>query len=218
MKDRYSLLIFDWDGTLADSTARILNSFRSTAVMMGIAPPDPEKARFCIGLGLQETFSRLYPAMDPGVISGMIALFRDCYLREPTPVHPFPGVIDGLAALEERGYRLAVATGKSHKGLMHGLRDFGIRGRFSYTRCADQSRPKPDPSMLFDILEFTGKEASEALMIGDTTHDLQMAARGGIDGWGVGYGSHSPDLLHPLSAMNVADSFVQVVDILLDGS
>lgn len=211
MKGRYSLLIFDWDGTLADSAARILNSFRNAAEMTGVAPPDPEKARFCIGLGLQETFTRLYPGMDADRISGLIAQYRDCYFREPTPVDPFPGVVDGLAALQQQGYQLAVATGKSHEGLMHGLRDFGLCDRFACTRCADQSRPKPDPLMLFEILESTGKEAGEALMIGDTTHDLQMAARAGMDGWGVGYGSHSPDRLHPLSCMDVARDFAEVV-------
>lgn len=214
----YSLLIFDWDGTLADSGAKIVNCFMRSAKATGVAPPDPGQVRACIGLGLQETFGRLYPGLGTTVISALIEQYRICYFQDPITVHPFPGVIDGLARLQQHGYWLAVATGKSHEGLVRGMQDFDISGRFVYTRCADQSRPKPDPLMLFDILEATGKPAEAALMIGDTTYDMEMAAQAGVDGWGVGYGSHSSEQLHPFSCMDVAENFTRIVDVLAGAS
>ncbi|APZ42662.1 HAD family hydrolase [Acidihalobacter ferrooxydans] len=187
----YRLLVFDWDGTLMDSEARIVACMRSAAAAVGAAPPSTEAARRIIGLGMREAILALYPAADDDFIERFVRAYRDRFLgADATPQVLFEGVPDMLAALEEAGYLLAVATGKSRAGLDRVLRQTGLTGRFHATRCADEAFSKPHPAMLEDVMERVGAAPPETLMIGDTTFDLEMAHNAGVEAVGVSHGAH----------------------------
>lgn len=211
----YRLLVFDWDGTLMDSSEKIVNCFVAATCDNRLAAPEPEKIVELIGLNLPECFARLFPELGSAEISRLVASYREHWMfRDTTSMRLFPGVEKGLGQLDDAGYLLCVATGKSARGLQRALDDTALGGRFVYTRCADQGRPKPHPEMLENILSFTGVSRSEAVMIGDTVFDLEMAANAGMDGWGVAYGSHSAETLQGLSCRNVALNFGEIVELL----
>ena len=216
MSPPYSLLVFDWDGTLMDSSAKIVNCFAGSARDMKMPYPDPEQVKRYIGLSLVEAFSLLYPKIDSAHVNRLVDRYRDHWLvHDNTDMELFPGVRDGLVELQNAGYLLAVATGKSRRGLERAMDTTKLSELFVYTRCADQSRAKPDPAMLFDILDYTGLEKREAVMIGDTTFDLLMAGNAGVNGWGVSYGSHDYDELQALSGHPVLSDFSKLATVLL---
>jgi phosphoglycolate phosphatase len=212
----YELLIFDWDGTLMDSSEKIVNCFAGAAVDCAMPIADPEQVKRYIGLSLAESFTRLYSPIDGAMVACLVDRYREHWLvLDQTSMRLFEGVEKGLANLDAAGYLLAIATGKSWRGLERSLKESGLDPLFTYARCADQSRPKPDPAMLFDILDYTGLACSDGVMIGDTTYDLEMAQSAGMNGWGVGYGSHAARHLQPLSIHAVAPGFVDLVDQLI---
>ena len=213
-KQDYQLLVFDWDGTLMDSSRKIVNCFEGAASMVGLEPPDPDQVKSYIGLGLDESFRRLYPDIDSQIISPLIAGYREHWLYlDKTPMSLFGGVEHGLQLLQNTGYLLAIATGKSRRGLDRVLLETSLEQAFIYSRCADETRSKPHPQMLLDVLDYTGLENHQGVMIGDTTFDLEMASNAGMDGLGVGYGSHSKQNLRELSRdQEVFDNFTQLVD------
>jgi len=218
MSSPYSLLVFDWDGTLMDSSAKIVNCFAGAARDMNMSRPDPERVKRYIGLSLTEAFSLLYPQINSAQINRLVDRYRDYWLvHDNTAMELFSGVREGLFELQNAGYLLAVATGKSRRGLERAMDTTKLDELFVYTRCADQSRPKPDPSMLLDILDYTGLEKREAVMIGDTTFDLLMAGNAGVNGWGVSYGSHDHDELQALSGHPVMEEFSHLAAVLLGG-
>lgn len=211
----YRLLVFDWDGTLMDSSEKIVNCFVAAACDSRLAAPEPGKIVELIGLNLTECFARLFPELGSVEVSRLVERYREHWMfRDTTPMRLFPGVEKGLKQLDDAGYLLCVATGKSARGLRRALDDTALGSRFVYTRCADQGRSKPHPEMLENILSFTGVSRSEAVMIGDTVFDLEMAANAGMDGWGVSYGSHSAETLQDLSCRDVALSFDGIVELL----
>lgn len=211
----YRLLIFDWDGTLMDSRDKIVNCYAGAARDHGIDPPDPEQAAQLIGLSILDSLSKLYPQLSQDVHAGLAKSYGEHWRdKDQTPMALFGGVREGLEDLGRAGYLLSIATGKSAKGLQHALRETNLADRFAYARCGDQGRPKPDPEMLQKILGHTGMSKSEAMMIGDTSFDLEMAARAGMDGWGACYGSHSKEQLQHLSCRPPASSFAEIVAFL----
>lgn len=193
----YQLLVFDWDGTLVDSIARIVESMRVAAADCALPWLDDATIRGIIGLGLPEAIAALYPQLDePALVERFRRVYSEHYLyleRVPSPL--FAGVRESLLAFREQGYRLAVATGKSRRGLDRVLAGHGWQDFFDVTRCADEAASKPDPRMLSEILAHCGAAPERALMVGDSPFDLQMAHNAGMTAVAVGYGAQ------PLSAL-----------------
>lgn len=193
MNRPYQLLVFDWDGTLMDSADHIAQSIQQAAEYLNLPVPSDEAARDVIGLGLPEAVARLFPDADESVLTALSNGYTQRYLTSRKPTAFFTGTVDMLHHLVEQGYWLAVATGKSRRGLDRALRDTEMMDLFVATRCADESFSKPHPQMLLDILDYTGLSASQAVMIGDTEYDMQMAVNAGVDAVGVGCGVHTPE-------------------------
>jgi phosphoglycolate phosphatase len=191
----YELLIFDWDGTLMDSTALIASSLRSACEDVGVTVPSERDARFVIGLGLADTFSHVAPALDEEGRRRLSERFRHHFLAREHEAPLYPGVREMLADLHARGRRLAVATGKARRGLDRVLDATGLARWFEATRCADEGFAKPHPDMLLMLMDMTGVEPRRALMVGDTTHDLELATNAGVDAISVSYGAHDEELL-----------------------
>ncbi len=196
MAKGYKLLIFDWDGTLMDSADRIVRCFQAAARDCGLRALADDAVRRTIGLGVAGALARLLPGEDGGRRQAIAERYREHFLYlDDTPTPLFPGVARGLEDLRERGYRIAVATGKSRIGLNAALEASGTAGLFCATRCADETRSKPDPLMLHEILAQTEVRAGDALMVGDTSYDIEMASRADIDSVAVGYGVHDVEEL-----------------------
>jgi phosphoglycolate phosphatase len=216
MTPRHALVVFDWDGTLMDSTAVIARSIQAACRDLGVAVPSDIDAAFVIGLGLQEALRIAVPSLDPRRYDEMALAYRRHYFAHDDDLTLFPGVLEMLTALRDAGCRLAVATGKSRAGLDRALAHVDLRGLFDATRTADQTASKPDPAMLFEIMDELGHEPAQTLMIGDTTHDLQMARNAGTAAVGVAYGAHDAAALAALQPLCVADSVAALQRFLLD--
>ena len=217
IRDRIELVIWDWDGTLMDSIAGIEECFARTATDLGVEPPRGGAARGGVGLSLSDSFARLYPDLDAHGIERLVDRYRANWIAGEFHSAPlYPGVREGLGELVEAGYLLAVATGKSARGLRKALEITDLGECFVYPRCADQSRSKPHPQMVLDIIDYTGVEPDACLVVGDTTFDMEMARGANVASWGVGYGSHSAEKMSSLSDFQVATSFKQVACGLLD--
>ena len=189
--NKYSLLVFDWDGTLMDSMAQIVNCMQSAIRELQLEPRTDQQINDIIGLGLEEAIIVLYPSLKANQVKNTAQTYRDHYLfKDKTPSPLFSGVTEVLVTLRERGYDLAVATGKSRRGLEKGLSETGLHEYFPITRCADETRSKPHPQMLEEILVDYNTDASKALMIGDSEYDLQLANNAKVDGFAVSYGVH----------------------------
>jgi len=207
----FDLIVFDWDGTLMDSEAKIVHCIQGAARDLGIHDPGPEATRHIIGLGLQEAMQTLFPAETPESRQRLIHRYREHFLKLDTTAMPlFPGVPEGLAHLADRGYLLAIATGKARRGLERVLDETGLRHLFVASRCADEAFSKPHPRMLEDVLSFTGVTADRAVMVGDTVYDMQMARHARVAALAVSYGVHArPDLMDH-GALACLDSFPDV--------
>ena len=188
---KYSLLVFDWDGTLIDSKAQIVNCMQATIKLLKFDIRTDTQISDIIGLGLDEAIRSLYPDLKHEDIKQASQSYREHYLnKDKTPSPLFDGVKGVLESLKSSGYGLAVATGKSRRGLDKGLNDTQLEAYFPITRCADETRSKPHPQMLEEILVDFNTEASKVLMIGDSEYDLQLANNTQVDGLAVSYGVH----------------------------
>lgn len=185
------LLIFDWDGTLIDSIAAITACARAALAELELPSPPTERVHSVIGLGLRESVETLAPGCDEETFGRIVAVYRrlwfERYCQRPLP---FPGIDELLPALRRRRHLLAIATAKSRRGLDHDLERSGLGEYFDAIRTADEALPKPHPRMLLEILEELGVAAGESLMIGDTPHDLEMAAAAGVASLAVASGSY----------------------------
>jgi len=186
----FDLVVFDWDGTLYDSTAVIVQSIQAACRDIGAPVPDDQAAAFVIGLGLRAAMEHAVPGLAPERYPLMVERYRHHYLQRQHALTLFPGVVDMLHALRARNHWLAIATGKSRSGLDEALAAAELRGLFDGSRTADETRSKPDPAMLHELMRQFGTEPARTLMIGDTTHDLQLAANAGAPCVAVGYGAH----------------------------
>lgn len=184
------LLVFDWDGTLVDTTRAIARSMQRAAADLGLEVPDDRRASHVIGLGLSDALRLAVPGLTRERFPDYVERYRHHYLASGTEPGAFDGVDELLTELQALDIALAVATGKSRIGLERSLEQTGWRGRFVATRCADEGEPKPHPWMLNDLFEELAVEPSEAVMVGDTTHDLQMAQSAGCHAVAVSYGAH----------------------------
>ncbi len=213
MKPEHELIIFDWDGTLMDSIAKIVRCFTAALEDSGVSGPSEDAIRHVIGLGLGEAVAELLPEADAATRDQVVERYRQHFLHlDQTGMELFPGVRVGLEDLSAQGYLLAIATGKARRGLDRVLRDTGTAHLFCATRCADEAFSKPHPKMLEDILEQTGFTAERALMVGDTTYDMQMARHAGMDGLAVTYGVHGRELLAEHGPLACLDSFTEVYE------
>lgn len=203
----FDLLIFDWDGTLADSTALIVHAIQAAFADSGLPPPSRHAASFVIGFGLSDAMRHLAPEADQACIMRVVDAYRHHYLQRDHEIILFEGVQEAMPRYRARGYLLAVATGKSRKGLDRVLVQTGLDALFDITRCADECQSKPHPQMLFDITDYLGVDRQRAVMIGDTTHDLNMAANAGMPALGVSYGAHPQEELVRLAPLAVHERF-----------
>jgi phosphoglycolate phosphatase len=192
---RYDLVVFDWDGTLMDSTRLIARSLRSACVDAGVPAPSERDALYVIGLNMADTFDHVAPGLDAEGRARVAERYRHHFLANEHEAPLYDGVREMLDDLHGRGRRLAVATGKARRGLDRVLDATGLRARFEATRCADEGFAKPHAGMLLKLLEITGVAPGRALMVGDTTHDLELAANAGVDAVAVTYGAHHEELL-----------------------
>ena len=191
----FDLVVFDWDGTLMDSTAVIAESLQAACADVGIPVPTREDALFVIGLNMADTFQRVAPTLDAEGQRRLAERYRHHFLAREGEAPLFAGVPEMLEDLAGRGKRLAVATGKARRGLDRALETTGLARWFEATRCADEGFAKPHPGMLLMLLDLTVVEPSRALMVGDTTHDLELAANAGVEAVAVTYGAHGEALL-----------------------
>lgn len=200
------LIILDWDGTLSDSLAHIAICLQSAARELSLPEPNTEQAREWVGLGALDVVQRIYPDLSLTQLQNLVEVYRRIYFAgSKDAVHLFDGAYDTLTALRDRGYQLAVATGKSRKGLDDSLAITKTESFFACTRTADETQNKPDPLMLHQILEETGTDVAHAVMIGDTTYDLDMAAAANMLGIGVSYGAHQVATLQKSNALTIID-------------
>lgn len=204
----YRLLIFDWDGTLLDSIGSILACTRVTLEELGLPPVADERIRGVIGLGLRETVEVLAPGCDEALFQAVLDVYRrhwiETWRHKPTL---FPGVPALLEDLAGRGYLLAVATAKARTGLEMDLQATGLAERFDATRTVSESRSKPHPEMVLSLTDELGVPTTETLMVGDTSHDLEMAHNAGAAAVGVCSGSQSRASLehcNPLACLDFA--------------
>jgi phosphoglycolate phosphatase len=192
----YSLIVFDWDGTLIDSIGQIITSLQAASKISCGENITEEAARDVIGLGLQEAIAQLHPDKPQTLINKIADTYRHHYLHEnQVPAPLFDGVTEMLDELFNKGFILAIATGKSRIGLEHSLTEHPVGHYFATTRCAGENKSKPHPEMLQGILGDTQTNARHALMIGDSEHDLMMAKNAGVDAVAVTHGTHTADRL-----------------------
>lgn len=189
------LIVFDFDGTLMDSTTAIAESIQRAAADIGVPVPSAERASHIIGLGLIEALRQAIPDLPQERYQELAERYRYHYLARDHELQLFAGVEALLDELASVGYLLTIATGKKRAGLDRALGATGLGSRFQSSRCADECNSKPHPQMLQELMEEFGVSPEATLMIGDTTHDLQMARNAGVHAVAVTYGAHSRDLL-----------------------
>lgn len=207
----YRLLVFDWDGTLADSEQRIVAAALATIDVLGLPGRSHEQIRGIIGLAMSEAFQTLFPEVPVGQEGRFIACYREYYLRNTgTPVPLFPGVRSVLHGFAEQRYLLAVATGKGRRGLDRDMANHGLDTLFVTTRCADDAPSKPHPQMLEEIMEEVDVPSSETLMIGDTAFDMEMARSAGVASVAVTTGVHDRQRLLEFDPLALLDSIAEL--------
>lgn len=191
MAKPYKLLVFDWDGTLADSLNHIVNAMQHASRALELEQRSREQIRDIIGLGMHEALARLYPELSASGTARLVDRYREYYLGTPVPaISLYPDAEQTLEHLHKAGYLLAVATGKSRHGLHRALQETGIERLFHASCCADEAFSKPHPQMLEQIMGELGVVPRDTLMIGDTEYDLQMATNAGASAIAVLYGAH----------------------------
>ena len=207
---QFDLIAFDWDGTLFDSTALIARCIQAACADVGAAVPSDRDAAFVIGMGLAEALRHAAPALPRERYGELANRYRHHYFAQQHEILMFDGALAMLAALKERRHSLAVATGKSRRGLDEALQSKQLKGLFDATRTADETSSKPHPQMLLELMAELGVGPERTLMIGDTTHDLQLAANAGAASVGVSYGAHDPAEFEAHAPLFVAHSVAEL--------
>ena len=212
---QFDLIAFDWDGTLFDSTALIARCIQAACADVGAAVPSDRDASFVIGMGLSEALRHAAPELPRERYPELADRYRHHYFAQQHEILMFDGALAMLASLKARQHRLAVATGKSRRGLDEALQSKQLQGLFDATRTADETTSKPHPQMLLELMAETGASPERTLMIGDTTHDLQLAANAGAASVGVSYGAHDPVEFEGFAPRHIAHSIADLHDWLL---
>jgi len=209
-KRKYDFIVFDWDGTLMDSTKTIISCIQAAARDLGLPVPSIKNASHVIGLGMTDAMRVAMPDVDPTFYPKIIERYRQHYFNQDNDLVLFDGVHAMLTDLSQQGYFLAVATGKSRVGLNRALHASKLLTLFDATRCADETFSKPHPAMLQELTRELGQDMRRTVMIGDTTHDLLMASNAGADAIGVNYGAHEHQVLQELNPVFIADSITRL--------
>ena len=207
---RFDLIVFDWDGTLYDSTALITRCIQAACADVGVAVPSNRDASYVIGMGLTEALQHAAPGLSRERYPELGARYRHHYFARQHEITFFDGTLTMLNALKARGHLLAVATGKSRSGLDAALGGSVLKGLFDASRTADETASKPDPRMLHELMDVLDTGPARTLMVGDTTHDLLLAANAGTASVGVSYGAHEPSEFHAFSPLHVAHSMADL--------
>jgi phosphoglycolate phosphatase len=215
VKKRFDLLVFDWDGTLFDSTALIARCIQNACADVGAPVPSDGDAAYVIGLGLQDALRHVAPALPESRYPELGSRYRHHYVASQHELSLFPGTIDMLHALKARQHRLGVATGKGRRGLDDALAHSQLKGLFDGTRTADETASKPDPLMLLELMRELGAEPARTLMVGDTTHDLLLARNAGTPSVAVSFGAHEHEAFAEFGPLHIAHSTRELHDWLL---
>ena len=212
MGKRFELIVFDWDGTLMDSTGAIVASIQAAATDLGIEPPSDERAHHIIGLGLIDALRHALPDLPAERYQDVALRYRQHYMSRDHELLLFDGAEALIDELATAGHMLAVATGKTRKGLDRAFEVSGLGTLFQASRCADECHSKPHPQMLEELMDEFGVEPGATLMIGDTTHDLLMARNAGVAALGVAYGAHPREALEIEAPLYCAGNVAQLAE------
>lgn len=215
---RFDLIAFDWDGTLSNSTAVIVHCIQAAVADVGGKPPSDDQASYVIGMSLMQALTSAAPDIPPEKHTELANRYRYHYIQHKDDISLFAGVLPMLQTLRARGHLLTVATGKSRRGLDDALQDPLLKGVFDGSRTADETAGKPNPLMLEELMSDFGVEPDRLLMIGDTTHDLEMARNAGCASLAVAYGAHPPENFARYEPLYVAHSVAQLRDWLLENA
>ncbi|TXS89065.1 HAD-IA family hydrolase [Parahaliea maris] len=210
------IVIFDWDGTLCDSVDGIVRAMRAAAEELAMALPAEQAVRDIVGLGLPQAVARLFPDVSEVGRAAVAEAYSRQYIAATSSGPPplFAGARELLGALRSAGFELAVATGKSRRGLNRVLAGAGMEDYFDATRCADETASKPDPLMLRQILDQRGRLPGQAVMVGDSEYDLAMAASAGMASIGVSFGVHAPKRLQQHAPLGIVDQLSELLPLL----
>ena len=203
---RYDLIVFDWDGTIMDSTGLITECIQLAARDRALPIPSNDAAREIIGLGIHDSTLRLFPDLERDAQTEFALAYRRHFLSRDHEAPLYDGVRELLIALEQPERFLAVATGKPRAGLQRAFAHTGLESAFHFSRCADEGLPKPHPDMLMKLMDFTAVRPERTLMIGDTIHDLDLAKNAGVAAVAVTYGAHSRDVLATRPSLAALDT------------
>ena len=203
---RYDLIVFDWDGTIMDSTGLIAECIQLAARDLSLPVPTLKQAKSIIGLGVKDATKRLFPYLDNEAQATYALTYRKYFVTRDHEAPLYGGIRELLTSLARPERFLAVATGKPRAGLERAFRHTGLKAYFHFSRCADEGFPKPHPDMLQKLMDFSAVDADRTLMIGDTTHDLELAQNAGVDALAVTYGAHPRAELTRLPSLDMFDS------------
>lgn len=210
----YSLVVFDWDGTVMDSTHSIVVAIQQTCRDLEITVPTDQQASWVIGLSLTEALRKAVPDLGDHNIDRFIERYRYHYFTRDTDLRLFAGMRALLERLKAGGIQLAVATGKSRRGLDRGIMNHQLAPLFDMTRTAEETASKPDPLMLHEIMQELDVAPQHVVMVGDTTHDIEMAHHAGVDSFAVTYGAHSRHDLMVSKPTKVAENVSELARLL----
>ncbi|MGB4812346.1 MAG: HAD-IA family hydrolase [Methylophilaceae bacterium] len=216
MPKQFDLIVWDWDGTLADSTGMITQAILSAAEQVGLPAVSMQTARNIIGLGLKEAIHSLYGELPPEVSHKLASQYTANYYAGEGEIPLFEGATETIIALSQLGYKQAIATGKSRRGLNLAIEHAGIGQYLQATRTVDECFSKPHPQMLNELMDHLVVMPERALMIGDTSYDLQMAKNAGIQSIGVGYGAHTAEQWQHLAPIQEFNDFSSLSHWLLN--
>ena len=207
---KFDLIVFDWDGTLYDSTALITKCIQAACADLSVPVPSDAQASYVIGMGLTEALQHAAPDLPRERYKALGERYRHHYFARQHELVFFKGTVEMLQDLRARGHHLAVATGKSRRGLDDALHTSALRGLFDATRTADETASKPNPRMLIELMDHFQTPPERTVMIGDTTHDLQLALNAGTASIGVSYGAHDHESFAGFGARHVAHSVAEL--------
>ena len=205
-RQHYDLIVFDWDGTIMDSTGLIAECIQLAARDQGLPMPSTEDAKAIIGLGVYESTQRLFPELDNGAQTAFALAYRRHFVARDHEAPLYAGIREVLAAIDHPAQFLAVATGKPRVGLERAFAHTGLKSTFHFSRCADEGLPKPHPHMLLKLMDFASVSPQRTLMIGDTIHDLDLAKNANVAALAVTYGAHPADLLATRPSLAMVDT------------
>ncbi|WP_336579263.1 HAD family hydrolase [Alcaligenes sp. CHO6] len=211
----YAAVLFDWDGTVMDSTYSIASSIQLASADLELPVPSIQQASWVIGLSLESALYRAVPDLTAEQMPLFLERYRHHFMQRDPHIKLFDGILPFMGELRGRQIALGVATGKSRQGLDRVLQQVNLSTFFDATRCADETRSKPDPEMLHQLLAELMLEPEQVLMVGDTVHDIHMAANAGMDSVAVTYGAHDPQTLAKAEPTVMVDNVAQMRDWVL---